>query len=154
MKTLYFDIFTDYFQFYIQDESVDGINGKSWTPDACKRSLAVEKGTVGIGTVRNMDAGVAVEIHKAMPEQNYIAWDYVVECGLEVPSGYLVIAGCTDYFPDAKRIKLPKGQYRVRVYYGAQNDISEDGFDGNDHYLIKIWPSTDASIIIIKQRSA
>ena len=152
MKTQSFNIFTDFFQFYIQDELAPGINGESWTPEAMKISLAVEKNTVGIGTVRNMDAPVGIEIHEAVPKGNDNGWDHIVECGIDLPSGRLVIAGCSDYFPDAERIELPKGQYRVRVYYGGLNRVSEDGFDGDDHYLIKLWPSTDVSIKIIQQK--
>jgi hypothetical protein len=57
-----FSIFADYFQFYIQDEAADGDLSDAWTDEAVERMLATEAGVVGIGTVRNMDVPVTVEI--------------------------------------------------------------------------------------------
>jgi hypothetical protein len=41
--------------------------------------------------------------------------DQVLECSIAVESGAIVAAGCTGYFPDAARIKIPYGTYQVRV---------------------------------------
>ena len=74
------------------------------------------------------------------------------ECDLAVQSGRVVIAGCTDYFPDAARIDLSPGQYRARVYYGKLNTLSPDGLDGNDHYKIVLWSTAPGPLKVIKQR--
>lgn len=136
-----FTIFADYFQFYIQDEHATGDLSESWTQDAVDRLLAIAPGCVGVGTVRNMDVPVTVEIAEAAPNEDLNQWDHVNECSIDVPSGRLVIAGCTDYFPDAARMELDKGTYRVRIYYGNLSSISGNGLEGSDHYRLFLWPA-------------
>ncbi len=53
-------LFADYHQFYIQDENVDGKLSDAWTDEAVERLLTVAPGTVGIGTVRNVDVPVTM----------------------------------------------------------------------------------------------
>lgn len=65
-----------------------------------------------------MEVPVVVEIAENPPGDDLMAWDQVNECSIDAPSGRLVVAGCTDYFPDAARIELPAGTYRARIYYG------------------------------------
>jgi hypothetical protein len=67
--------------------------------------------------------------------------DQVHECSLSVPSGRLVIAGCTDYLPTAARIPVQPGWYRARIYYGGLDTLTADELDGDDHYQIVLWPS-------------
>jgi len=69
-----------------------------------------------------------------------------------VASGPLVVAGCPDYLPDAKRIALAPGVYRVRVSYGGLDTVSEDGLDGNDRYRVQVWPGSASDVRIAKQR--
>jgi len=45
---------------------------------------------------------------------------------LVVPSGRIIIAGCTDYLPDAARITVQPGTYKVRIYYGALDSVDEE----------------------------
>jgi len=145
-----FELFADYFQFYIQDEDSEGINGESWPEAASNRMLAVEKGAIGVGTVRNMHVPVTIEILRSEPNKDIADWDHVVECSIDLPSGRLVAAGCTDYFPDAARIEMPSGKYRARVSFGSLTSLSEDGLEGDDHYRVQLWPGSAISIEVIK----
>jgi len=111
-----FKLFADYFHFYLQDESVKADLSESWTQEAVDRLLAIAPGTIGVGTVRNMNVPVLVEIAEVAPEDDTTQWDQVNECDFEVQSGRVVIAGCTDYYPDAERIELSPGPYRARIY--------------------------------------
>jgi hypothetical protein len=147
-----FKLFADYYQFYLQDECAEGDLSESWTPEAVGRLLAIAPRTIGVGTARNMEVPVVVEISEGTPEDDIIAWDQVNECTLEAPSGRVVIAGCTDYFPDAARIELPPGVYRARIYYGGLNALSADGLRGDDHYKIVLWSAPPAPLLVIKQR--
>lgn len=151
-----YKLFADYFQFYLQDETVDGNLGDSWTGEATDRLLAVAPGTVGVGTVRNMTVPVTVELCDSEPKSDLTSWDHVVECSLEVHSGAIVIAGCTDYFPDAARIKVENGLYRVRVSYGSLDTVSEDGLKGSDKYRVQLWLKKGPAIKprVIKQRAS
>src|SRR5262245_38672877 len=63
IKSAELSLFADYFQFYIQDEAVVGDLSQSWGEEATSRLLAIAPGTIGIGTVRNMDVPVVIEIH-------------------------------------------------------------------------------------------
>jgi hypothetical protein len=136
------ELFADYFQFYIQDEKVDGDLSDSWTTEAVELLLATTDGTIGIGTVRNMDVPVTIKTFDIEPQfltDNKNEIGQINECDIEVSSGKIAIAGCTDYFPDAKRIELKNGIYRARIYYGNLDKLSEDGLDGEDFYEIHLW---------------
>jgi hypothetical protein len=153
MSSYRYTLFADYFQFYLQDEKVDGNLSDAWTEQAVQDLLAIAPGTIGVGAVRNMDVPVEVELLQSTPSESFDAWDQVNECDIEIRSGTLVVAGCTDYFPDAARIKVEPGSYRARVYYGKLDSLSEDGLDGDDHYKVSIWMSEPSGLHILKRRS-
>ena len=144
------ELFADYFQFYIQDETSDGIDGESWPEADSDRMLAVKKRAIGVGTVRNMDVPVTIEVVDSEPTRDAADWDHVVECSIDLPSGKLVVAGCTDYVPDAVRIELPHGTYRARISYGSLTSVSEDGLDGDDRYRIQLWPGSTIAVHVVK----
>lgn len=148
-----FTIFADYFQFYIQDEPADGDLSNAWSDEAVARLLAVAPGVVGIGTVRNMDVPVSVEFFSKEPTAALAQWDHVVECSLSVQSGRIVVAGCTDYFPDAARIEVAPGTYRVRVCYAGLHSLSPGGLDGDDRYRLELWQASAIEPTVLKQRA-
>ncbi|MBC7930741.1 MAG: hypothetical protein H7Z38_09300 [Rubrivivax sp.] len=149
-----FTFFADYFQFYLQDENADSNLSGSWTEQAVSDLLAVAPGAISIGAARNKDVPVEVEIHNSEPGYDSSHWDHITECGIDIPSGKIVVAGCTDYFPDAARVAVSPGSYRARIYYGNLNLLSDDGLDGEDHYKVALWPSGDASVRVIKRRQS
>ncbi|UXA51594.1 hypothetical protein M0D45_12675 [Xanthomonas prunicola] len=55
------NLFADYFQFYLQDESADGDLSDAWDSVSVQRMFAVSNGMVGTGTARNMDVPVTFE---------------------------------------------------------------------------------------------
>ena len=147
-------LFTDYFQFYIQDEGAEGDLSSQWTTEAVDRLLAIADGTIGIGTVRNVTVPVIVKIFESEPpvytnNENVISQINV--CDIEVSSGKIVIAGCTDYFPEAKRIELKNGIYRAGIYYFNLDQISDDGLDGSDFYEIHLWLTDKKQDIMIRK---
>ncbi|HZN01497.1 MAG TPA: hypothetical protein VFB70_18985 [Pyrinomonadaceae bacterium] len=152
MRSYDYTIFADYFQFYLQDEEVEGDLSDAWTEEAFNNLLAVVPGTIGVGTVRNMNVPVTVEILESEPLEELDKWDHVNECDIEINSGRLVIAGCTDYFPEAERIEVEPGSYRARIYYGDLDALSEDGLDGDDHYRIALWKSEPKGVRVVKRR--
>jgi hypothetical protein len=154
MRRFEYQLFADYYQFYLQDESVKGDLSESWSEEAVTRLLAVAPGTVGVGTLRNMVVPVTVELFDAQPESDLEEWDHVAECSLEVSTGRIVIAGCTDYFPDASRIDAEPGVYRVRISYGLLDTLSADELDGSDRYRVQLWRASLIEPRIIKQRAA
>ena len=136
------EIFADYFQFYLQDEEAEGDLSEKWTNQAVDIHLATTIGTVGVGTVRNMVVPVTLKTYESEPdflEDPAKTIGHINECDIEISSGKLVVAGCTDYFPEAQQILLENGIYRVRIYYGNLDKVSENGLDGEDFYEIHLW---------------
>lgn len=148
-----YELFADYHQIYLQDAQAVGDLSDSWTAEASENYLAVAPGTIGIGTARDMTVPVKVEVRDAAPDDNYDAWDQVNKCSINVPSGRIIIAGCTDYFPDAERIEVAAGCYRARIYYGNLEALSEDGLEGDDHYRVVLWPGEPTEPKILKKKS-
>jgi hypothetical protein len=138
MSTHHFELFADYFQFYLQDEPASGINGDAWTPEAVERMLAVSPGAIAVGTVRNVQVPVTVEILESEPGQDLQNWDHVTECSLAIESGDLVVAGCTDYFPDAARLDVTPGTYRARISGGGFSSVGKPWEDANDRYRVQL----------------
>lgn len=154
MRQLEFELFADHFQFYLQDEAADGDLGDAWDEVAVARLLAVAPGMIGVGTVRDADVPVTIELLENEPAPDFASWDHVMECSIATPTGKIVLAGCMDYFPDAARIELSPGTYRARVSYGALDSVSADGLDGNDRYRVQLWPGSTAQPIVLKDRDA
>jgi hypothetical protein len=134
------NLFADYYQFYLQDELADADPPDDWSEQLTTQMIATAPGIVGIGTARNMTVPVRVEFFNTQPDEQCMGWDHVAEASLYVPSGRIVIAGCTDYFPEARRFSVSPGSYRIRVCYGGLDTLREDGLDGDDHYRVLLWP--------------
>lgn len=149
MQTHQLTLFADYHQFYLQDEATSGGLAQAWIPEAIERMLAVADGVVGFGTLRNMQVGVTLEMLEEPPGAETTDFDHVVEGSLDARSGTLVVAGCTDYVPDAARFAPAPGTYRVRLSVSGADTLSEDGLEGEDHYWVQLWPALfDASMVL------
>lgn len=136
MKEYKLIIFADYYQFYIQDEVADGNLSDAWNKEAEERLLAITEGAVGIGTFSNGDVLVDLIVLDEY-EKEYLKndeyWDKINECTISIKSNKLVIAGCTDYFPDSKRIEVKGERLLIKVYY-KQNP---------EHYKVVIYPTDE-----------
>jgi len=154
MRRHEFALFADYHQFYLQDEQADGDLSDHWTPGATDRLLAVAPGVVGVGTARDTTVPVTVAVLGGPPpgDEDLSGWDQVNECSLSVPSGRIVVAGCTDYFPEAARIDVAPGSYRARIYYGGLDTLSEDGLEGSDRYAVALWLAPEDGPNVVKPR--
>ncbi|OQX02061.1 MAG: hypothetical protein BWK73_44025 [Thiothrix lacustris] len=147
----HYELFADYFQFYLQDEQIGEDLSNSWTENAIARMLATAIGTIGIGTVRNTHVPVTIELLESEPFPDLADWDHVTECSIDLPSGNVVVAGCMDYLPTAACIEVAPGLYRARIAYGSLDTLSEDGLDGDDHYRIQLWRGESAESQVLKQ---
>ncbi len=138
-------LFAAYFQFYLQDEDSDPAL-IHWTTAEVNALLGVTPGNVVVGTARNSTVPVKIAVFELEPP--YITDEQALallnECDLTVSSGKVIVAGLNDYQPEALRLALPKGIYRIRIYYYNLDELSEDGLDGNDTYTIHLW-QTDAA---------
>jgi len=151
MRSHNLELFADYFQFYLQDEGTSGDLSDAWSPAAVQRMFAVSTGVVGIGTARNMDVRVTLEFLDSEPSTDFTNFDHVVEGSLIIKSGPLVVAGCTEYSPDAARFDLEPGTYTVRLSSSGLGSLSEDGLDGQDHYRVQLWQASLTEPTVLKQ---
>jgi hypothetical protein len=153
MRDFQYDIFADYHQFYLQDDDQSkGDLSAAWSEEATKRLLAVAPHVLGVGTVRNMKVPVSVFVHDGRPMISEEAWDHITTASLRIDTGRIVVAGCTDYFPDAARIEVKPGIYEAIVCYGKLDSLSADGFEGDDLYHVHLFPGQEISPSIMKKR--
>jgi hypothetical protein len=145
------NLFADYYQFYLQDEQASGEPSSDWGDQLVTEMVAIAPGRIGVGTVRNMMVPVSIDLLDARPPNDFAGWDHITEASLNVPSGQIVIAGCSDYLPKATRLPIQPGSYRVRIYYGGLGSVSENGLEGEDHYRVVIWPEEDKAPEILKK---
>jgi hypothetical protein len=145
------EIFADYHQFYVQDEQADCDLSDAWTDEAIDDMLAVVPGCLGVGTVRNVSVPVELELAHGEPDDGFESFDQVVDASIDVPSGTLVIGCITFYFPDADRVGVPPGTYRVRIFYSGLDTISEDGLEGSDRYRLVLWPGEMVEKHVLKR---
>lgn len=101
--------------------------------------LALAPHVVGVGTWRNSKVSVSINISEKRPDVSGIAFDVINECTIQIDTGRLVLAGCTDYFPDAERFQLVPGPYNVLIGYKGLRTISKNGLDGDDSYHLYLW---------------
>ncbi|MEL7536986.1 MAG: hypothetical protein AAFM91_07910 [Pseudomonadota bacterium] len=139
MARIELTIFADYHQFYIQDDDDQfGDLSESWTDEATNRLLAVSDRVVGIGTARNSDVAVVLETSDELPELVPDQWDRINKTAIECATGRLVVAGCTDYFPDAFRLEVEPGTYDLLIGYRNLDADSPNALEGDDSYHLFI----------------
>ena len=142
MKSYQLEIFADYNQVLLHDEAIEDDVSESWDEKAYKQMVDVSNGVVSLATARNLDVPIEVVVCDIEPSEDTGSWDHVVQCGINLPTGRLIVRGVSDYLPDTKRIELKPGQYSVWLLYGELNTLSDDGLEGNDHYKVLLWPSS------------
>jgi len=143
MKRHDIELLADYQQFYLQDEPASGDLSEAWSQEAVDRLLAVGSSVVGVGTASAAIVPVTIELLESAPLDDLVAFDRVNECSLVIAQGPMVVAGCTDYFPEAIRIPIDPGTYRVRVsYLGLCNPALE-------RYRVQLWlaPAIEPTVL-------
>jgi hypothetical protein len=158
-KTL--EIFPDYHNIYIQDK-------KFWeredAPDMMKDWAPTEESTevshVGDSKTKTMmvfhpysnmhEVPVTVEMYAKEPALDEGAWDHIVEASLEIKNDELEIG---DGMPGTPTIimKVVPGTYRARICFGNLVEGGQDAEEGDDHYLVSIWPAPMSPLEVVKQ---
>ncbi|MEV7519294.1 hypothetical protein [Streptomyces sp. NPDC091371] len=152
-------LFADYFQIHVTDADADGDLSDAWTDQAVADHLAVTREALGIGTAVNVNVSVTVVVLPREPGDDSSDFDHVVEAGLDVTSGRLMVLGCTDYAPDAATFEIPPGWNRVRVSRSnlaraAEADIdSDESPETTERIRIQVWPAPQSPAKIIKRWS-
>lgn len=141
-------IFADYHQFYLADAAAK-TEARHWTAADLAAGLIAQPGEIGIATARNTHVPVRVELHDTAPPLTLEGVDQAAEASL-VTAGMAVLAGCTDSWPDATRLAVPPGPLRLRLLASGLDRLSEDGLEGEDSYLIQLWPAPEAPVAVLK----
>ncbi|WGL17682.1 hypothetical protein PVT68_05155 [Microbulbifer bruguierae] len=105
MKNYKFELFADYFQVYLMDTEADDDISEVWTEEALDLKLGALPNTLAIGTFRNVDVPVEVEIRDSEPYVDLEEWDHASKGHVTIKSGRCVVFCCTDFLPDAQRLK-------------------------------------------------
>lgn len=156
MKPLsrHIDVFADYFQFYVCDEAFKTDTATIWNEVATDRMLALGPDLIAVGTARNMVVPVDLEILGSEPAPDFDDWDQVIDCSVMIPSGKLILFGCTENPDEAERLQIAPGSYAVRVSYARLAQLSDNGLEGDDSYRIQLWPSRLSPLTVLKRRPA
>lgn len=145
-----FDIFADYFQFVLMDEGCDDDFGSVWTEEALARMFAVGKTSVCPGTLRNVNVPVEIHVHEAEPSIDLTGYDHAVLASLQVPSGRIVVMGCTDYLPEASRIELTPGSYQLLYLAAGVESINHESDPADDRYIVHLWPGLPREPVLLR----
>jgi hypothetical protein len=146
-------ILADYFQFVLMDEQSDDDFATIWTDEALARMLAVGRCAVCPGTLRNAEVAVELRFVEAEPGVDMSQYDHAAEASIDVPSGTLVAMGCTEYLPEAKRIRIEPGTYQVLSLASGVSSIRTEWEKANDLYTVYLWPGKARMPRLIKHWS-
>ena len=149
MQQQAFKLFADYFQFYLWDEEISPDAPTEWDDEDIQRRLKVAPHVVVVCPIRNMTVPVEVQVHEAEPAYDASQWHHIAECSLDLPTGKLQIHECTG--GSVGRFSVSPGTYRVRAFYGGLDTLRDDDLDGDDHYLVALWPGAPIELKVIKQ---
>lgn len=132
--TVRLKLFADFRQVHLLDDGQSPDLGEAWTVKATEDRIAAAAGGLGLGT--EQPDTVAVELAVVASEPDRVPAEHVTEASLELRSGRLVALGCTDYLPDARRISVTPGWYRVRA--------SHSGLQKKEKIVVQLWPAPPA----------
>jgi len=149
MQKQSFELFADYFQFYLWDEEVAPDAPIDYTESDVARRMKAAPHVVVVNPIRNMTVPVTFEIHEPEPVFDFNAWDHIAECSLDLPSGKLQVHECTG--GSVARFAVRPGTYRVRAFYGNLGSLDESGLEGEDHYTVVLWPAPFAELLLVKE---
>lgn len=126
----------DYYQIQVFDAESETDLGDFWTEEATAEGVVTADDALAIITSTNLHVGVSVDVLEREPSAPDANADHVVEGDLRVPSGKVVVMGCTDYLPDATRVDVGRGWHRVRaVRFGAGEESAVE-----EQLRLSIWP--------------
>ncbi|MFB6958425.1 hypothetical protein ACFCYB_15670 [Streptomyces sp. NPDC056309] len=151
------ELFADYFQIHVQDDESEGDLSDVWTEQAVLDALGVTEDALAIGTAVNVTVAVSVHVLAERPGDDSGEFDHVVEAGLNLASGRLVVLGCTDYLPDAARFDMPAGWTRIRasrrnLAAAVHADIdSDEAPETTEQLRLQAWPAPYSEPHIIKR---
>lgn len=145
-----FDVFADYFQFVLMDENCEDDFALVWTNEALARMLALGDTSACPGTLRNVNVRIEVHVHASKPQVDLDGYDHAVSASLLLPTGQLVVMGCTDYLPEAARLEVPPGPYQLLYLATGIESITYESDPADDRYIVHLWPGPPREPALLK----
>ena len=145
-----FDILADYFQFVLMDENCEDDFASVWTDEALALKLAVGDTSVCLGTLRNVHVPVEVHVYLSEPSVDIAGYDHAVSASFQLPSGRLVVMGCTDYLPEASRLEIAPGPYQLLYLVSGMESITYESDPADDRYIVHLWPGQPREPALLK----
>jgi hypothetical protein len=153
------EIFADYFQVYIADESAydDLYTSIDWTAQALQDRYIAGESFCAIATARNMTVPVILAIETEPTERVtetalFENADHVIEGAIKFSSGQLVMWGPGEYLKDSFRLKLEPGNYYISIYFNNLDSLREKGLEGDDLYQIVLYPASESTAYRVTKR--
>jgi hypothetical protein len=135
-----FKLFADYFQFLLMDENCEDDFSNIWSEGALGRMLALGATSASVGTLRNVDVNVELHVLQSEPNLQIDSVDHAALGSFSVPSGQLVILGCTDHKATAARVTVQAGPHQVLTTVTGVDTIKYESDPADDLYSVYIWP--------------
>ena len=145
-----FELFADYFQIYLRDVESKDDTSEIWSEEALSSKLGIMPNTLAVGTFRNVDVLLAVEVYDTKPDITLEEWDHIAIGYFTITSGKCAVFGCTDYFPDARKIDIKPGHYSVYSLAKGLDTITDESQDADDFYEVLLWPSSEEEFRSLK----
>jgi len=128
-----FQVFADYHQFYLMDAGIEPAIPDDVTEDHIRSRVrtAPHVAVFYTETAAHVPVEIAIVGEPSAPDW---AWDHCTDFDLSLPSGTVVLCGCTDYVPDSPHISVNASEYLGRAFFS-------DSVSGSERYRIVLWPS-------------
>ena len=134
-------------QFYLQDANVKQPLSQLWQGKSLSDRVVGNVGGLAVRTVTDKHVSVYLEVSDTPLAGSLDEWQYVADAAVHVQSGQLIIAGGTDYFPDAARINIPGDTYQVRVMGRGMTSHDEPE---SEEYRVYLWPGEHRRVRVVK----
>lgn len=151
-ETRDYRLLADYYQFYVEDDEANADWTGAWTDETVLDGAVAVPGAIVVRTARDQWVPVRLSVLDAEPPLELEGSDHAVEASVEVRSGRLVVAGCTDDFRTADRITVQPGSYRVRVLY-RNIDPATASDAAEDSYELLLWPGSAQPARVLKRHT-
>jgi hypothetical protein len=147
------DFDTSYHQFYIldKDSPSDTDSNTFWTEESHQDRLAIGTNILGVSTGCYGDVKSLIKLLEIEPVVELDKYDHIVEASIFITSGILQIIPCVSSDDAELELKLPIGEYCIRINSG--NLASVVGDEGEDFYVVQIWPSEKRKRNVLKRFS-
>ncbi len=142
-------VFADYHQFYLADAGRPWSAPEEWDDGDLRNGVKVTEEVVVICPARNMTVPVTIEVLDREPELDLRLSDHAIQCCLALPTGTLQVSESTG--PERLRLSLEPGTYRVRALFSDLASVAGGEFDGEDSYLVQLWPGASQALEVLKQ---